>query len=192
MIKIAILNKKKHMLEKLHNIILEYSFRRNIEIIIDEFIHENELYSIKSNHDLIIKQEDLPNETIYKETVFNIIDEFFQTINDSKKYIILKQGLDQKIIKIKDILFIEAFGKLSLVHVLTENRVIESTELLASLEKRLDNKFCRCHRSCLVNLRHVISYNQTHAILITGTKVDISRRKHKFFEEKYNHLSYKK
>ena len=50
------------------------------------------------------------------------------------------------------------------------------------LEKELEGKgFFRCHKSYLLNLNHVDSYNRQEAILDNGEQVIIAKRRYEQF-----------
>ena len=48
-------------------------------------------------------------------------------------------------------------------------------ESLSNVEKQLDEYFFKCHRSFLVNLRHVSQIKSNCVVLKNGTEVPISR-----------------
>lgn len=76
---------------------------------------------------------------------------------DSRKecFLNVKAGRESLIINARDILFIEAANKKTLIHL--NNRKCETvTEPLYQLETALENEpFCRCHNAFLVNLKAV-------------------------------------
>ena len=188
MIKIAIYDKCKWIRDLLHMVVLKYSFRTDVDIDIKVYNTENDL-EYNSNYNLILNGKCFKNSEISEEKIFEIINNYLKKIRNEKSFLILKSVHDNKVVEIKNILFVEAMGKHSLVHVLNDKCRIEVLELISSIEEKLDsNFFCRCHRSCIVNLSHVVSYNKIHAKLVTGDKVEISRRKYRDFENQLNML----
>ena len=84
------------------------------------------------------------------------------------------------------ILYVEGHGKRSIIHLGTHSDDIECSETLASVENRVDSlTFYRCHKSFLINMRHVKGYNYNCVTLDNGEAVLISRRKYRQFVERY-------
>ena len=55
-------------------------------------------------------------------------------------------------------------------------------EQIGNLEKKLTGKgFFRCHKSYLLNLKHVEAYNRQEAILDNGERILIAKRRYESF-----------
>jgi len=64
---------------------------------------------------------------------------------------------------------------------LKDGAVIDYYEQIDTLEKKLDRRFFRCHRSYLVNLQYLKSYKPCIASLITGQTIPVSRLRNDAF-----------
>ncbi|MCL2873466.1 MAG: LytTR family DNA-binding domain-containing protein [Defluviitaleaceae bacterium] len=77
-------------------------------------------------------------------------------------------------VPLKDVLYIESYR--SMLHVHTAVTYYRYNHPIGQLEKFLSDKgFCRTHKSCLVNLRHVVSIDRRDktALLINGKKITV-------------------
>lgn len=73
------------------------------------------------------------------------------------------------------ITYCEVFDHQVLIHTIQKEYRVSGT--LDALEKNLDQRFFRCHRSYLVNMEHVTDKGDGYACLSGGGRVLISRRK---------------
>lgn len=85
-------------------------------------------------------------------------------------------------IPIRDILYCESLDHRILVHTQMAEYAYFGT--LEKLEKQLDARFFRCHKSYLVNLDYVVSKQQDSAVLSNGDRVLIARRKQREFSQR--------
>lgn len=84
----------------------------------------------------------------------------------------------------EDILFIEVFGHKLIYHL--ENESIMSIDSLKNIESELSKlSFVRIHRSYLINLKKVKTFNKTEVIMQNQEKVPISKYKEKEFRQAY-------
>ena len=89
----------------------------------------------------------------------------------------------------QDIFFVRAEDKKSLIFFY--DRCEEYPILLTELEKKYlpPELFCRVHRSYLVNMMHIASYDRKTIVMKSGDKVDVSRFKQ--FQEAYRRFNFK-
>jgi len=85
------------------------------------------------------------------------------------------------LVDLSEILFIKAMGRYSDVW-LSHNRILKGIcKNIGHFEKELEKRgFVRCHKSYLVNTKHIIKLNKTDGGFIeisNGTSIEISRRK---------------
>lgn len=81
-----------------------------------------------------------------------------------------------------DIIYCKAEGCYTSIH-FKDNQTLTISKVLKSLESLLSNeRFCRCHRSYIVNKEHVLYYNNKNGCLVLSNKVEIpvSKRKLEF------------
>lgn len=84
-----------------------------------------------------------------------------------------------KSVKLDDIYFCEVINRKIYLH--TKNGVIEYYCKIEDIEKQLDYRFVRCHRSYLANLDYLLEYANGQIALENGEYVPISRLRHQDF-----------
>ncbi|WP_099466756.1 LytR/AlgR family response regulator transcription factor [Konateibacter massiliensis] len=83
-----------------------------------------------------------------------------------------------------DILFIEVFGHKLIFHL--QDKAITSIDSLRNIETMLNkSSFVRIHRSYLINLKKVKTFNKTEIIMHNNERVPISKYKEKEFKQCY-------
>lgn len=117
--------------------------------------------------------------------LFNALDAFLKTL-DTDMTLIVRHSGETNVLNTKEILFVEGNGKYCTIHMLSPLKDIECFETLANVEKRLPKHlFFRCHRSFVINYKHVHSYDRDTITLRNGGKIYISRNKYKGFEDAF-------
>ena len=81
------------------------------------------------------------------------------------------------------IIYAEVFNRIIRLHTKTGER--EYYGRLSDLEKELGKRFFRCHRSFLVNLSYVRSYDASNVLLLDDNRVPLSRQKYASFVRAY-------
>lgn len=94
--------------------------------------------------------------------------------NNQEASLLIQNGNEHTIIPFSDIIFCEVINRKVFLH-LKNNQVISYYEKLENLERKLDGRFYRCHRSYLLNLNYLISYKQGLAYMKTGESIPVSR-----------------
>ena len=133
-----------------------------------------EAYDVEAYHYLIkpVKQEKLKN--IITRAVRDM-----QT-DENQEYLILSTGKSKRKILLKDILYIESFGRTVIFHCTKEE--IADYRKIGELENKLSNKnFFRIHKSFIVNLEHTETYTRKEAILDNGNNLPIAKRRYEEF-----------
>lgn len=87
-----------------------------------------------------------------------------------------------QIIPLRDILYCEVFDHRVCIH--TVQSSYEDSGTLDMLERKLDGRFFRCHRSYLINMNCVVGQEKGTAIVSNGDRVLISRRKQSEFMQR--------
>ncbi len=100
---------------------------------------------------------------------------------DNKSLIFEKAGKTQ-VIPLHDILYGEVFNHQIYIH--TVQGTYDYPGTLNGLEKELDERFFRCHRSVILNMRHIVGQEKGMAMISNGDKLFVSRRKQAEFMEK--------
>jgi DNA-binding LytR/AlgR family response regulator len=113
---------------------------------------------------------------VHEEKLKKILYSALEQINKKDKFIITKTISQKTKIFLKDIMYIESEKRKLKVH--TNYDVIEYYYKLSDIEQELyrDN-FFRCHKSYIVNLEYVHSYDNTFIILKNLEKIYVSKYK---------------
>lgn len=119
-------------------------------------------------YDYLVKPLD---EKYFKRTMERMLHSLEQK---NKKSIIVQKGNNCKIIPLSQILYCEVLGRKMYLHQ-TDKEIIAYYEKMEILEKQVDSRFYRCHRSYLVNLDYVKGCNSGMVILVDGDKIPVSR-----------------
>ncbi|MFD3156321.1 LytR/AlgR family response regulator transcription factor [Haloimpatiens sp. FM7330] len=110
------------------------------------------------------------NEAKLKKILYSALKHF----DKKDKYIIAKTIRQSTKILIKDIMYIESTQRKLKVH--TTYDVIEYYHKLSDIEQELYNdSFFRCHKSYIVNLKYVRSYDTTFITLTNSEKIYVSK-----------------
>lgn len=97
-----------------------------------------------------------------------------------QEYIIVSRERQKRKLFLDDIRYFEIKGRLIDAHG-TEG-VFTYYEQIGALENMLQGKgFFRCHKSYLINLKHVDGYNRQEAILDNGERILIAKRRYEGF-----------
>ena len=107
----------------------------------------------------------------------------FKTENHSQEFIIVSRERQKKKVFLDDIYYFEIKGRIVYVH--GAEGIFTYYEQIGELENKLRDKgFFRCHKSYLINLKHVDGYNRQEVILENGEKIVIAKRRYdKFVQE---------
>lgn len=126
------------------------------------------------------------NKPILKEQLSKVVDKFLskQTAFDTEKYLAFKNQLEYQhkkislpmkngdfcLVDIDDIIYCEADG--SYTHFFTsDNKTYTTSNNLKKVENILKHtSFFRIHRSILLNLKHIVQFNNTGEIKLTNKK----------------------
>lgn len=114
----------------------------------------------------------------------NALNRCVNFFSDSFKFIqVLSNRLMIKIPQ-KNIIFIEVFNKYCLIH--TTDGVIKTYMSLSKLETLIDsNVFLRCHKSYMINMKHIEEILENDFLLKNNTKIPISQDKKLIFKQEY-------
>lgn len=117
---------------------------------------------------------------IQPQKLFSAMDKACKrAFSDRGKTITLNHKTVISKIRIKDIIYCEVFNHQVVIHTMTDQYNYFGT--LDSLEKELDHRFFRCHRSYIVNLDYIVDKEPGIAVLTGGKKGFVSRRKQQEF-----------
>lgn len=139
--------------------------------------------------------------TVLKEQVFDAflveaVDYILKPVEDSRLYSALARALKRlkgkndksilvqtinwsKSIKLNSIYYCEVVNRK--VYIYTKTETVEYYSKLEEVEKQLDYRFVRCHRSYIVNLDFLSCYESGQITLENGSCVPVSRSRQREF-----------
>ena len=100
--------------------------------------------------------------------------------NASEDSLLVQKGYEVHIIREDEIIFCEIIDRKIYLN-LTSGEVVDYYERIENLESKLDSHFFRCHRSYLINLKHLKGYKNGTAYMDNGKEVPVSRLRSKEF-----------
>lgn len=112
------------------------------------------------------------------------IDSVLEEIDKSCKEIFIKSKNKSYKMKLNDLIFIESYGHYIIYHMKEEKISVRSS--LKLLNKELsDYYFFQVHKSYIINLSYVSSYNYQSVTMETGESIPISKYRYQEFKKKY-------
>ena len=100
--------------------------------------------------------------------------------NASEDSLLVQKGYEGRIIRRDEIVFCEIIDRKIYLN-LASGEVVDYYERIEHLESKLDSHFFRCHRSYLINLKHLKGYKNGTACMDNGKEVPVSRLRSKEF-----------
>lgn len=138
----------------------------------DEYISQG--YDVEALHYLI--------KPVDEGRLSGVLDKYISRCNDISEEIIVETEDMTRRICSDNIVFIEAFGRKTEIH-LSDSSVIKSSMSIGEFRKT--QLFVVCHRSYLVNLRYVVSIGKTSLFLDSGGEIPLSRRLYNDVNKKF-------
>ncbi len=103
-----------------------------------------------------------------------------KTQKQPREFILVSKGRQTRKLFLDDISYFEIRGRVIEVH--GREGIYTYYEQIGVLEKNLQGKgFFRCHKSYLINLKHVDGYNRQEVILDQGERVAVAKRRYDQF-----------
>ena len=93
---------------------------------------------------------------------------------------LIQKGYEGRIVQKDEIIFCEIMDRKIYLN-LTSGEVLDYYEQIENLETKLGSHFFRCHRSYLINLKHLKGYKNGTAYMDNGREVPVSRLRSKEF-----------
>ena len=124
---------------------------------------------------------------LQKEKYFEALDAYRQTSTFNRQ-ILIKGKSETSVLQLQDVYYVEVDKKE--LYFCTKEEQILCRRTIESVEQELQPLgFFRAHRSYLVNLRAVRSFDRTHIEFPNGESVPLSARKYTAFGKAYLELS---
>ena len=125
-------------------------------------------------YDYLVKPID---EKQFEKTMERLYVSMQNTGEDS---LLVQKGYEGRIILKDEIVFCEVIDRKIYLN-LASGEVVDYYERIENLETKLDNRFYRCHRSYLINLKHLKGYKNGTACMDNGKEIPVSRLRSKEF-----------
>ena len=93
---------------------------------------------------------------------------------------LIQKGYEGRIVQKDEIIFCEIIDRKIYLN-LASGEVLDYYEQIENLETKLGDHFFRCHRSYLINLKHLKGYKRGVAYMDNGREVPVSRLRSKEF-----------
>lgn len=102
--------------------------------------------------------------------------------NAGQANLLVQKGYESSIIPFDDIVYCEIVDRKIYLHLIS-SRVIDFYDRIENLEKKLDGRFFKCHRSYLINLKYLKSFKNKTAYMEGGEEIPVSRLRSKEFSD---------
>ena len=100
--------------------------------------------------------------------------EILEALEVDSRFIVCKSDYGEKKVYLREIVYIEAYGKYSKVHVRGVDNYILEEKSISKYEDELGEDFVRCHKSYIVHLLYVQSVKE-RIKLIKGKELPVGR-----------------
>ena len=115
------------------------------------------------------------------ENFHRTMDRALRTLEQrASEEIVIQRGINCEVVLLSDIVYCEVLGRKVYLHQ-KDGTVSDYYDQLEELERRMDGRFFRCHRSYLVNLKHLKGYQDGNAYMDDGSVIPVSRLRSKEF-----------
>ena len=125
-------------------------------------------------YDYLVKPVDKKQ---FEKTMERLYDSMQNASEDS---LLVQKGYEGRIIPKDEIVFCEIIDRKIYLN-LTSGEVVDYYERIENLETKLDNRFYRCHRSYLINLKYLKGYKNGTAYMDNGKEIPVSRLRSREF-----------
>ncbi len=125
-------------------------------------------------YDYLVKPVD---EKQFEKTMERL---FASMQNIGEDSLLVQQGYERRIVPKDEIVFCEVIDRKIYLN-LASGEVVDYYERIENLETKLDSYFFRCHRSYLINLKHLKGYKNGTAYMDNNKEVPVSRLRSKEF-----------
>ena len=105
---------------------------------------------------------------------------FISMQNAGEANLLVQKGYESRIISLEDIVYCEIIDRKVYLH-LSTGEIVDFYDRIENLENKLDNRFFRCHRSFLINMKYLKSYKNQTAYMEDNSTIPVSRLRSKEF-----------
>ncbi len=128
-----------------------------------------------------------PLDFIRKTNLKNDLEKSIKLIELEKKKKEMQMIIDEQLIKLTDVLYIESRGNKVYYTGANDNILLERRITLSDVETELEKyHFIKCHKSYIVNADRITKARKNYVIINKCVKIPVSRGEQKHFIEKYH------
>lgn len=121
------------------------------------------------------------------DNFYRTMDRVLRTLEQrASEEIVIQRGINFEVVLLSDIVYCEVLGRKVYLHK-SDGTVSDYYDQLEDLERHMDGRFFRCHRSYLVNLKHLKGYKDGNAYMDNGSVIPVSRLRSKEFSNAILH-----
>lgn len=159
--------------------------QRNSEIVlifitgIKEYVFE--AFDVSAFHYLLKPVE----EKKFAEVLDRAVKEARKRTGQEEQQIFIRTKSQGVTLGVNSILYAESRSKKVAIHTVDREEVIEAYLTMEELGRQLGDSFYRCHRGYLVNMAHIVRYDNDSILLSGGETVYLTRKKHSEFVKSY-------
>lgn len=121
-------------------------------------------------------------EECFEQTMERLFLSMQDRLSTKNINLLVRKGCESNIISFQDIICCEIIDRKVYLYLIS-GEIIDYYEKMDDLEKKLDGRFFRCHRSYLINLNHLQSYRDNTAYMADGKEIPVSRLRGKEFSK---------
>ena len=129
---------------------------------------KGEQHHASDSYDYLLKPLD---STRFKQTMNRVLRSLKQRTAED---IVIQRGTGCEVVLLSDIVYCEVLGRKIYLHK-SDGTVSGYYDKLEDLERRVDGRFFKCHRSYLVNLDYVRGCQDGQVLLFQGERIPASR-----------------
>ena len=152
------------------------------------FLTSSAEYAVESYE---VKASDYLLKPLDYDRFCRTMDDLTHALSSEEKSLLVKSPVGYQKVYIKDIEYLESLNKIVMIH-LKNGTSIETKEPLYCYEEKLAQEyFFKCHRSYLVNLNHITTFNSTNIKMNSGRSVPIARGYSEALKDTYFRVMFK-
>ncbi len=102
------------------------------------------------------------------------MDRVLRALEQRTRSIVIQRGTGCEVVPLSTLVYCEVLGRKIYLHK-QDGTVIDYYDKLEDLERRVDGRFFKCHRSYLVNLDYVCGCQDGQVMLAQGERIPASR-----------------
>ncbi|MGC6413562.1 MAG: LytR/AlgR family response regulator transcription factor [Bacteroidia bacterium] len=171
---------------KPHIVFSDYELRGENGLMVQQHLSEDipvvvvsahSQYAVEAIHcnvlDYLLKPLNESEMIRFRERLIRCFEKKSSNLIDDNINIVIKDGGENIVIPINEVVFLEACGAYS--KIITENKNYIASKTLKSLENQLPEDFIRVHRSYIVPVRQIKSFTSSDLCLKNGYTISLSK-----------------